>query len=131
MAHAGDQLLDREIVGVREAELMERELDVALMGIEGIEIDHDEDGVGLVRRHLAVEQHVVVGGVVEAQIVELMEGRILAAHPVHRGDQVLDVAGPVPIPDLVFVFLGVEILLGPRHGRVLAQLEAVIDAVDR
>ena len=47
------------------------------------------------------------------------------------GDVVADVAGPVVVPGLDLVLLGVEVLLPAGDRRALAQLEPVVDAVDR
>src|SRR5690606_22254708 len=65
---ARQQLLHLERVAFADADLVEREIEVRLVGFEGVQIDGHEDEIVAFQRGLAVEQDVVVGGGVEAQI---------------------------------------------------------------
>ena len=122
--------IDRVDAGaVPQTELPERHLEVGSLRVAGIEVDGDQDEVAPVVGELAVVENVVVPRIVEAQIRELAQGSVLAAHPVQEADVVLDMPGPVHVPLAELVLLGVQILLAARHGRRLANLEAVIHAV--
>src|SRR3546814_11508582 len=69
-----------------------------------------------------IDEDVVVPGIVEPDVQVIVQGRVLAANAVHAGDESANVAGPVVIPGLDLVLLGVEILLLARHGTTLAQV---------
>ena len=129
---AGQQILDLVHLVVADAELAGRQEDAAVVGLERVQVQRHQDDVRVVRRGLAVEQDVLVLGAVEAQVLVQVEGRVLAPDPVHQRDDVDDVARPIPVPDLVLVHLGVEVVLAARVARrVLAQLVAVVHAVGR
>ena len=68
---------------------------------------------------------------INRSLIEPLQSRVLAPEAVEDRDVALDVAGPVPVPHLVFVFLGMEVFLAARDRGVLAELEPVIDAVGR
>src|SRR5690349_10941949 len=60
LALAGEQLLGHELFVRTQSEVAERELEHCLVRLVRVEIDCDHHDVALVRRHLTVEQHVVV-----------------------------------------------------------------------
>ena len=57
----------------------EREVQFGDVRVERVEVDGDEHHVRAVGGHLAVEQDVVVVRRVEAQVVELVQRRVVAA----------------------------------------------------
>src|SRR5690349_12711174 len=129
MLRAAQELRHLEGLALANLQGGERQLDHRFARVEGIEIDGNEDAVGAIRADLAVEEHALVLGRIEAKIGELVQRRIVAADVIDRGDIGFDVARPIPVPDFIFVLLGMEIFLASGNGAVLAQLEAVIDAV--
>src|SRR6185437_14483884 len=129
MLPTGEQFLGGEGFNLRETHFRQRELDDCLVRRERVEVDGDENAVSAVLADLAVEQHVGVVGEVEAQIGEVVQRRVLAADAVEERHLVLDVAGAIPVPDLQFVLLRMEIFLAVGNGAVLAELEAAVDAV--
>ena len=103
-----------------------------VVGVVGVEVRRDEDGV--VPGLLAVEEDVVVLGGIELEVRQLVQGGIFVPDLVYPPDKVLDMARPLPVPDLVLVDLGVLVVDGraafAARG-VLAELVAVVDAVGR
>src|SRR5215217_1225751 len=113
-----------------DSELPQRELHVRAVDVVRVEVDRDEDGV--VAGPFAVEEDVVVGGRVKREVLQVLERRVLAPDLVYPLYVVLDVARPVPVPDLVLVHLGVLVVNGGSRLSarcVLAQLEAAVDTV--
>ncbi len=120
MSVPGQQILDFVGIVRTHFHFVHRELDIGFPDIEGAQIDGNEDHVVAIGSHLPVEQDVVVVSRVKAQVLQLVKRRVFPADPVDLRDVVLDVAGPVPVPDLVVVFLRIVVLLAPRNGVVLA-----------
>src|SRR6185312_12599675 len=88
-----------------QAEQRQRHLDHAILDMMRIEIDDDEYGIRPVVAALAVEQHLIILGGREAQIAQVMQRPVGAADGIHLGDEGLDAAWTVPVPDLELVFL--------------------------
>jgi hypothetical protein len=109
-ADAVHQVLDADRGIVRQAELPERHLEMAAVGMVRIEIDGEQQEVVELCRHLAVVEDVVVAGVVGLEVPELPQRRMLAPEPFEERDVVAGVAGPVPVPGADLVLLAVEIL---------------------
>src|SRR5579883_1012351 len=84
--HPGEQFHRREGFTLRDAHRRKREFDGRLARADGIERHGDEDPVGAILGHLAVEQHLSVIRRVEAQIGEAVQRRIVAADAVELGD---------------------------------------------
>src|SRR5690606_31596815 len=99
------------------------------LGVVRVEIDGEEQEILLPLSRFAEIENVLVPGIIEAEIGETLESRVLAPEPVHEGDVRADMARPVPVPGAELVFLGIEIFLAVRQRRRLAELEARIDAV--
>src|SRR5262249_61955021 len=55
--------------------------------------------------------------------------RFSPPYPVEATDVAFDIAGPIPVADLQFILVGVEIFLLSGYRFVLQQLETVVDAV--
>src|SRR5580704_17985925 len=127
----GKRLLHQKLLLAGAPPVGPRQYDLAAMRPVRVEVDDGDNDVGPVCRRLGVGEDIGVGAVEEAQVSEFVQGRVLAAKAVEDRDVALDVARTVPIPNLVLVFFRVEVLLAPGDRLVLAQLEAVIDAVGR
>ena len=69
VAGVGDEVV--HLVGGEgvDAELLDGEVDGARLGVEGVEVDDDENDVGQVVRSFAVGEQVVVASLVEAEAV--------------------------------------------------------------
>src|SRR5215510_88649 len=80
-------------------------------------------------RFLDETDDLVVIDLGEAQIAGLQQRRIVAPYPVEATDVVFDVTGPIPITNLQFILVGVEIFLLSGYRLVLQELETVVDAV--
>src|SRR5829696_1312060 len=124
------ELLDYVTLGLPNPELPQRELHVRIVSHIRVEVHRDEDGV--IPGPLAVEEYVVVRGLVEGEVLQVVECRVVAPDLVYSPYVVLDVVGSVPVPDLVLVYLRVLVVhggagLSPRD--VLTQLEAAVDTV--
>src|SRR5215831_4822809 len=130
MLGAAQQLFHFECFILTDADLVQRNLDVAFARLEGIEADHDQYAVAEVFGALAIEQHVVVSRGIETQVVQLVKGGIVAADRIYARYILLDVSRTVPVPHLELVFLGAVVLLLIRYGAVLAQFIAAIDPVE-
>ena len=78
-AGAGEEILHLQGRVVGQLELPKRQLEVAAMRAVGIEIDGDEQDIVEARSHLAVEEDLVVEGVVEGEIAEIVKCWIIAA----------------------------------------------------
>ena len=78
--------LDRRVVG--QAELPERHLEVGALRVVRVEVDGEEQEVVGRRRRLAVVEDAVVPGVVEGEVGEGLQRRVLAAEPVDQADVV-------------------------------------------
>src|SRR4051812_25775387 len=96
-ACTGEEIFPLEGCIVGELELPQRQLEVAGLLVMRVEIDRDEQDVVEARGHLAVKQDLVVEGVVEGEIAEIVEGRILPADPVQLRDIAADIAGHIPV----------------------------------
>src|SRR5215207_8603176 len=120
MGLAGEEVLDLERFVGFQTPLRQRQMEPGLMGIEGVEVDDDQHPIRAIGCRLAVGSDVLVVAGVETQIVIEVQGRVLAADGVDAGDIRDDVPRAVPVPDLVFVLLGVEVLLPTGNRYVLA-----------
>ncbi len=116
-AIAAEQILDIDGAVVGQSPFPERDLVGAFLPTGRIEVDQNEDAVRLVRAHLRVGDDVVVRGVQRDDVAEVVQGRIVAADRVQLPDVILDVAGPVVVPDLDLVLLGILVFLAPGQGR--------------
>src|SRR5262249_8285433 len=88
----------------------------------------DKDHVFVRRKGLAVEEYLIVEGIVETQSEVGLQGRVGLAQAVERGDLGNDVAGRIVPANPYLILLRVEIFLPARQRRRLAQLEAGIHA---
>src|SRR5579862_137130 len=122
-----EQLIDRIVFKVCDAEPIERQVDDARLWRERIEAYRDE--------HVVVRDKIVTrieddGRIVAWQKFEIepiYKGDIVAANSVEAREQRLDVVRPIPVPDFIFVLLRVAILFAIGKRAVLAQFEAVIN----
>src|SRR5258707_8093937 len=100
-----------------------------IVRVKWIQIDGNEDDVSFVPRGLGEEQDLIVVGSQKLQIEKLLQCAILATNRVDAPDELLDVSGLVPIANLDFVLLRIEIFFGARHRLVFAQFIPAVDAV--
>ena len=70
-------------------------------------------------------------GRMKTEVAELVERPVFFADAVELADELLDVAGRVPVALLPLVFFAVEVFLLVGKGGVFTQLKARIDAVHR
>src|SRR5262245_50136803 len=89
------------------------------------------DGHRIIACHRFLDEtdDLVVIDLREAQIAGLQQRRIVPPYPVEATDVAFDIAGPIPVADLQFILVGVEIFLLSGYRFVLQQLETVVDAV--
>src|SRR4029079_2919555 len=78
-------------------------------------------------QRLSIEERLVTGDLLEAQVVVELEGPPLVPQPVQPGDQRLDVPPRVPVPRADLVLLAAGVLLPVLEAPSLAQLEARVD----
>src|SRR5687767_9010774 len=126
---AGHEILDIDGSRIGEPELPKGHLKVASLGVVRVEIDRDQHEVLLVRGKLAVIENLVVPGVVEIQVLELLQRRVLAPQPVDETDILANVPRTVPVPRLDLVLLRVEILLLAGDRTALTKLKATVDSI--
>src|SRR5258708_6052934 len=112
VALVGHQILDRIRLLAANAPLVNRYIQPAGLWPERIDIDHAHDDVGPIWGDLAVDQELVVVAAEEAQVVVQVQRRILAADAVDPPHVVDDVAGAVPIPDLLVAHSRGPVILG-------------------
>jgi hypothetical protein len=115
----GDEVVHDEGLFVALAQVPRVDVDEGFARFVGVEVHHDEDGVIATWGGLAVDEDVPVVGGVEAEVVVLLQSWVLTPSVVQGGDEVLDVARAVPIPDLELVLFRVEILFSSRQGAIL------------
>src|SRR5690606_5783700 len=111
---------------VGQPELPERQLEMALLGVEGIETYRHQNEIGLVRGALDEVLSVALPGVVGLEAGMGRQSRMVPADTVEPGDLGHDVARGVPVARAQLVFLRSERLLLARRRLALAQLEARI-----
>src|SRR5215813_2381469 len=89
------------------------------------------DGHRIVARNRLLDEanDLVVVDLGEAQIAGLQQRRIVPPYPVEATDVAFDIAGPIPVAHLQFIFLGIKVFLLSWYRFVLQQLETVVDAV--
>src|SRR5262249_31419546 len=80
-------------------------------------------------RFLDETDDLVVVNLGEAQIAGLQQRRIVPPYSVEAADIIFDIARPIPVADIQFIFLGIEVFLLSGYWFVLQQLETVLDAV--
>src|SRR5262249_17438875 len=80
-------------------------------------------------RFLDETDDLVVVNLGEAQIAGLQQRRIVPPYSVEAADLIFDIARPIPVADIQFIFLGIEVFLLSWYRFVLQQLETVVDAV--
>src|SRR5450432_2396892 len=97
VAGVGEQVVDFVAVAADFIEIFARRVDKSGLRVERIEIQRDENDAVARRGHLAVKKDRVVLGEVESKVVVEMQSAILAANPVQLCDQLLDIAGRIPI----------------------------------
>src|ERR671910_3061867 len=124
------ELLHDVTLVLRDPKLPQRELHVRVVGLVGVEVHRDEDGI--VPGPFTVEEYVVVRGRIEREVLQILERGVLVPDLVYPLYVLLDVSRTVPVPDLVLVHLGILVVYGgtrlaPRG--VLAQLEAAVYTV--
>src|SRR5215212_4846047 len=124
------ELLHDVTLLLRDPNLPQRELHVRVVGLVGVEVHPDEDGV--VPGPFTVEEYVVVRGRIEREVLQILERGVLMPDLVYPLYVLLDVSRTVLVPDLVLVHLGILVIQGgtrlaPRG--VLAQLEAAVYTV--
>src|SRR5690606_23190127 len=83
-----------------------------------IKVDREEQEVAQVVSEFAVVENGLVPGVVETQVGEAAQRRLLASKSVHESHIRLDVPWPVPVPGTALVLLGIQVLFlaGNRGG---------------
>src|SRR5689334_24509804 len=113
---------------IRQLPLPQRKLECRLLHIVRIKADRDEDHLGASRGALAVEQNLIVEGIIERDAEVRLQCRMCPSEPIELGDLAYDVARCVLIANTDFVLLGVEIFLAAGERRALAELESRVDA---
>src|SRR5690606_1069068 len=111
---------------VGQSELPERQLEMALLGVEGIEAYRHQNEIGQVLGALAEVQDVVIPGVVGLKDEMGLQHRVVRAYTVETSYLCLDVAWCVPIARAQLVFLRNQILFLARQRLAFAQLESRI-----
>src|SRR5690606_13651173 len=107
-----------------QSELTERQLEMALLGVEGIEAYRHRNEIGQVLGALAEVQDVVIPGVVGLKAEMGLQRRVVPADTVEPGDLGHNVAWGVPVARAQLVFLRFQILFLARQRLAFAQLEA-------
>src|SRR5262245_40893788 len=81
------------------------------------------DGHRIVARHRLLDEadDLVVVDLGEAQIAGLQQRRIVPPYPVEATDVAFDIAGPIPVAHLQFIFLGIKVFLLSGYRFVLQQ----------
>ena len=128
-ALAGHHVLDLDRGFIVEAEFPQRHFEVSALRVVRIEIDGEQEEVAEVVRGFAVIEDVVVPGVVELDVGELLQGGGGMAQRVDAPDVFANVRRVVPVPRLQLILLGIGVFLLAGKRRRLAQLEAAVDAV--
>src|SRR5262245_19143046 len=131
VAHTGVQVLDfaNTPTFIRRANLDVTKVEPELARTGIVESDRYRHRVLAIYRLLHKPDHIAIVDLGKKHAARLLQGTVTAPKPAQIADVALDVAGQIPIPDLKFVFLGVEILFLTRNGLVLEQFEAVVDSV--
>src|SRR5690554_4529716 len=100
---------------VGQPELPERQLEMALLGVEGIETYRHQNEIGQVLGALAEVQDVVIPGVVGLETEMGLQRRVVPADTVEPGELGHNVAWGVPVARAQLVFLRIQILFLARH----------------
>src|SRR5262245_51411582 len=128
---AGDQIFDGFDAPARcrwaDLDVAEMKPELARSGL----CQRHGDGHRVIACHRFLYQtdDLVVVDLREAQIVGLQERRIVPPYAVEAGDVAFDIAGPIPVANLQFILVGVEIFLLSGYRFVPQQLETIVDAV--
>src|SRR5215469_7334145 len=128
---AGDQIFDGFDAPARcrwaDLDIAEMKPELARSGL----CQRHGDGHRIVAcyRFLNETDDLVVIDLGEAQIVGLQQRRIVAPYPVEATDVVFDIAGPIPVANLQFIFVGIEIPPPSRFFLLPQQLETIVNAV--
>src|SRR5690348_6873326 len=107
----GEQIADDKTRVVAEPKARQGHFDRRRLVGGGVEADGDEHAFAGIRRHAGIEQDARIVRRQKFEIEPVGEGGILASDAVELGNERLDVAGPVPVPHLVFVLLGIGVFL--------------------
>src|SRR5690606_33978513 len=113
---------------VGQSELPERQLEMALLGVEGIEAYRHQNEIGQVLGALAEVQDVVIPGVVGLKAEMGLQRKVVPADTVEPCDLGHYVAWYMPVARAQLVFHQIQILFLARQRLAFAKLEARIHA---
>ena len=121
-AFVGNQVLQEEEGIVVQAELPHVEFHHAFLGVVHVHVAHAEDHVfaGL----LGIDHQLVIGAVVEVEVVVFLQGDMFLTGGVHAAHEVLDTRA-TPVVNLVLVLFAVLQFFLDGARNVFAELVAM------
>src|SRR5690606_3548315 len=113
-----------------DAPVSYRKVEPGILRLERVDITKHNHDIAVIVGAFDIPDDVVVLNLEESEVVVLLQGRMRLAYAVQCADVIRDIARSIPIPHLVLVLLGVEVLLLARNGCGFAKLESTVNAID-